>query len=133
LAAKFLNRQLHSSSTTSILRRKRAFAQGAPQYTISFTSRSAFWVNQVEVWFSILQGQSLGGNSFTSLKQLEQHIDANMNAYNDKAEPFLAAPIHVCVARYENKSKADTVIGKHAPTHFSQRIFQPIRAALAAC
>jgi hypothetical protein len=35
-----------------------------------------------------LQGQSLSGTSFTSLKQLEQHIDAYINAYNDKAEPF---------------------------------------------
>ena len=26
--------------------------------------------------------------SFTSLKQLEQHIDAYINAYNDRAEPF---------------------------------------------
>jgi hypothetical protein len=45
--------------------------------------------NQVEVWFSILQGQSLCGASFTSLKQLEQHIDAYIKAYNDKAEPFV--------------------------------------------
>jgi hypothetical protein len=44
---------------------------------------------QVEVWFSILQGQSLSGASFTNLKQLEQHIDAYIKAYNDKAEPFV--------------------------------------------
>jgi hypothetical protein len=43
---------------------------------------------QVEVRFSILQGQSLSG-SFTSLKQLQEHIDAYVNAYNDKAEPFV--------------------------------------------
>jgi hypothetical protein len=41
------------------------------------------------VWFSILQGQSLSGASFTSLKQLEQHIDAYIKAYNDRAEPFV--------------------------------------------
>ncbi len=41
------------------------------------------------MWFSILQGQSLSGASFTSLKQLEQHIDACIKAYNDKAEPFV--------------------------------------------
>jgi hypothetical protein len=33
----------------------------------------ASWLNQVEVWFSILQGQSLSGASFTSLQQLQQH------------------------------------------------------------
>ena len=36
-----------------------------------------------------LQGQSLSGTSFTSLKQLQEHIDAYVNAYNDKAEPFV--------------------------------------------
>lgn len=36
-----------------------------------------------------LAGQSLSGASFTSLKQLEQHIEAYINAYNDKAEPFV--------------------------------------------
>jgi hypothetical protein len=36
-----------------------------------------------------LAGQSLSGASFTSLKQLEQHIDAYIKAYNDKAEPFV--------------------------------------------
>jgi hypothetical protein len=29
-----------------------------------------------------LQGQSLSGASFTSLKQLQEHIDAYINAYN---------------------------------------------------
>ena len=54
-----------------------------------FTPTSASWLNQVEVWFSILQGQSLSGTSFTSLKQLQEHIDAYVDAYNEKAEPFV--------------------------------------------
>jgi transposase len=54
-----------------------------------FTPTSASWLNQVEIWFSILQGQSLSAASFTSLRQLEQHIDAYIKAYNDKAEPFV--------------------------------------------
>ncbi|SCB53723.1 hypothetical protein GA0061099_10981 [Bradyrhizobium yuanmingense] len=36
-----------------------------------------------------LQGQSLSGTSFTSLKQLQEHIDAYVSAYNDRAEPFV--------------------------------------------
>lgn len=36
-----------------------------------------------------LQGQSLSGTSFTSLKQLQDHIDAYVNAYNDRAKPFV--------------------------------------------
>ena len=51
-----------------------------PNVTFHFTPTSASWLNQVEVWFSILQGQSLSGASFTTLKQLEQHIKAYINA-----------------------------------------------------
>ena len=42
-----------------------------PNVQFHFTPTSASWLNQVEVWFSILQGQSLSGTSFTSLKQLQ--------------------------------------------------------------
>jgi hypothetical protein len=45
-------------------------------------------LGQIEIWFSILQGQPLSGASFTSLEQLQEHINAFIHAYNDKAEPF---------------------------------------------
>ena len=35
-----------------------------------------------------LRRQSLSGASFTSLKQLQEHIDAYIKACNDRAEPF---------------------------------------------
>ena len=45
---------------------ERAMAQKAhPNVKFHFTPTSASWLNQVEVWFSILQGQSLSGTSFT--------------------------------------------------------------------
>jgi hypothetical protein len=53
-----------------------------------FTPTRASWLNQVETWFSILQGQSLSGAAFTGVNQLHEHIDAFIRAYNDKAEPF---------------------------------------------
>jgi hypothetical protein len=53
-----------------------------------FTPTQASWLNQVETWFSILQGQSLNGASFTTVKDLQEHIDAFIAAYNEKAEPF---------------------------------------------
>jgi transposase len=58
-----------------------------PKVHFHFTPTSPSWLNQVENWFSILQGQSLSGASFTSLGQLKEHIDAFIKAYNDKAEP----------------------------------------------
>jgi transposase len=59
-----------------------------PKVTFHYTPTRASWLNQVEGWFSILQGQSLTGASFTSVEQLRQHIDAFIETYNEDAEPF---------------------------------------------
>ncbi|MDE2582269.1 MAG: IS630 family transposase, partial [Rhodospirillales bacterium] len=49
----------------------------------------ASWLNQVEVWFSILAGKSLKGASFGSVRELVQHIDSFIASYNDTARPFV--------------------------------------------
>ena len=59
-----------------------------PNVRFHFTPTHASWLNQVEIWFSILQGNSLHNASFTSVKQLREHIDAFIAAYNDNAKPF---------------------------------------------
>ena len=59
-----------------------------PNVHFHFTPTRASWLNQVEIWFSILQGQSLHGASFTSVKQLREHIDAFIKAWNTTAAPF---------------------------------------------
>ena len=59
-----------------------------PLVTFHYTPTRASWLNQVECWFSILQGQSLTGASFTSVEQLRAHIDAFIESYNEHAEPF---------------------------------------------
>jgi hypothetical protein len=90
VAAAFPNRQLHVIlDNLSTHQKNEEWLKAHPNVKFHFTPTSASWLNQVEVWFSILQGQSLSGASFTSLKQLEQHIDAYINAYNDRAEPFV--------------------------------------------
>lgn len=53
-----------------------------------YTPTHASWLNQIEIWFSILQAQSLRGASFTSINQLRQHIDAFAESYNITAQPF---------------------------------------------
>jgi transposase len=60
-----------------------------PRVRFHFTPTRASWLNQVENWFSILQGQSLTGASFTSVAQLRKHIDDFIESYNKKAEPFV--------------------------------------------
>ncbi len=60
-----------------------------PLVTFHFTPTRASWLNQVECWFSILQGQSLNGASFTSVQQVMAHIDAFIKTHNENAEPFV--------------------------------------------
>jgi hypothetical protein len=53
-----------------------------------FTPTHASWLNQVEIWFSILARSALKGASFSSVRQLRQAIDAFIEAYNPTATPF---------------------------------------------
>jgi transposase len=53
-----------------------------------FTPTHASWLNQVEIWFSILARRTLKGASFTSVPHLRQAIDAFIAAYNPTATPF---------------------------------------------
>lgn len=61
-----------------------------------FTPTHASWLNQVEVWFSILSRAAINSNSFTSPLQVRQTIDDFIAAYNPEAEPFewTAAEVH---------------------------------------
>ena len=89
ITAAFPNRKQFVLDNLNTHNKNEHWLKAHPNVQFHFTPTSASWLNQVEVWFSILQGQSLSGASFTSLKQLEQHIDAYIKAYNDKAEPFV--------------------------------------------
>src|ERR671910_3559965 len=53
-----------------------------------FTPPHASWLNQVEIWFSILARSTLDGASFTSVTQLRAAIDAFIESYNQHAAPF---------------------------------------------
>ena len=53
-------------------------------------------MNQVEIWFSILSRSALQGASFTSPQQVRDRIDAFVERYNTRANPFswTAATVH---------------------------------------
>jgi hypothetical protein len=68
-----------------------------------FPPTRAPWLNQIETWFSILQGQSLNGTSFTAIQQLQEHIDAFIAAYNETAEPFAWTKKKVYQRRFKNR------------------------------
>jgi transposase len=53
-----------------------------------YTPTHASWLNQIEIWFSILTRRALRGASFISVKELRQAIDDFINSYNADAAPF---------------------------------------------
>jgi transposase len=60
-----------------------------PNVRFHFTPTYSSWLNQIEVWFSILQGNSLAGATFSDVQQLRDHIDAFIDSYNARAVPFV--------------------------------------------
>ena len=63
--------------------------KGHPNVHFHFTPTRASWLNQVEIWFSILAGKALAGASFNSLAALKAHIDTFIDSYNENARPFV--------------------------------------------
>ena len=53
-----------------------------------YTPTHASWLNQIEIWFSILWRQALKAASFTSPHQVRKAIDAFTEVYNETASPF---------------------------------------------
>src|ERR1700712_1120327 len=67
-----------------------------PNVHLHYTPTHTSWLNQIEIWFSILAGQSLKGASFVSVAELVAHIESFINNYNEDARPFVwtKSPVH---------------------------------------
>lgn len=72
-----------------------AWLRAHPRVQLHFTPTHASWLNQVEVWFSVLSRAALQGASFTSPAQLRQAIDDFIAAYNPKAHAFAWTKVKV--------------------------------------
>jgi putative transposase len=55
---------------------------------IHFTPTHASWLNQIELWFSIMSRRVLKQGIFKSVKDLINKIEKFINEYNQSAEPF---------------------------------------------
>lgn len=55
---------------------------------LHYTPTHASWLNQIEIWFSILSRRALRGASFTSPEQVRRAIDRFIAVYNQTAAPF---------------------------------------------
>ena len=86
LVATYPKRELHVILDNLTMHKKNeGCLKQHPKVHFHFTPTRASWLNQVETWFSVLQGQSLTGSSFTAIQQSQQHIDVFIAAYNETA------------------------------------------------
>ena len=90
VVAAFPDRELHVIvDNLNTHKKNEHWLKKHPKVHFHFTPTRASWLNQVEIWFSVLQGQSLSGASFTTVQQLQEHIDAFIGKYNQRAKPFV--------------------------------------------
>jgi len=59
-----------------------------PNVHFHFTPTGASWLNQIEVWFSILTQRVLRGGSFVSPRDLRGAIDRFTSAWREDCSPF---------------------------------------------
>ena len=59
-----------------------------PRITLHFTPTSASWLNMAEIFFSIITRQAIRRGSFTSVSDLISAIEAFINGWNDRCQPF---------------------------------------------
>ena len=105
LVQAYLDQQLHvvlDNLNTHKPKNDRWLAQH-PKVHFHYTPTHASWLNQVEVWFSILTRQTLRGASLKSVRQLRDAIDAFIKAYNQSAAPFEWTKVSVRAKRLEDK------------------------------
>jgi transposase len=59
-----------------------------PRWRFQFTPTHASWLNQVEIFFSILHRRLLKHGAFTSEENLAEQLLAFIETYNQTAKPF---------------------------------------------
>src|ERR1700735_4831090 len=90
VVAAFPDRELHVVlDNLNTHKKNEHWLKKHPKVHFHFTPTRASWLNQVEIWFSVLQGQSLNGASFPTVQQLQEHIDGYIEKYNERAKPFV--------------------------------------------
>jgi hypothetical protein len=81
-----------------------------PNVVLVHTPVHASWLNQIEIYFSIVQRKVLTPNDFKSLNELEQRLLAFGRRYEETASPFqwtfTRKDLTTLLAKIENKRLA---------------------------
>ena len=81
-----------------------------PNVVLVHTPVHASWLNQIEIYFSIVQRKVLTPNDFQSLNELEQRLLAFERRYEETASPFqwtfTRKDLTTLLAKIENKRLA---------------------------
>ncbi|MER6359241.1 IS630 family transposase [Streptomyces sp. NPDC001634] len=59
-----------------------------PRFHVHFTPTSSSWINQVERWFGLLTDKLIRRGVHTSVKALEDDIEAWIDTWNENPRPF---------------------------------------------
>jgi len=59
-----------------------------PRYHLHLTPTYASWLNQVEIWFSLISRKTIRRGSFRNVKALIAKINQFVHAYNADSKPF---------------------------------------------
>ncbi|MFG2250955.1 IS630 family transposase [Spirillospora sp. NPDC048823] len=82
-----------------------------PNTVMVHTPVHASWLNQVEIYFSILQRKVLAPNDFTDLDQVQDRLTAFEHRYNQTARPFnwkfTRADLQNLLARIQQHEEAE--------------------------
>jgi DDE superfamily endonuclease len=72
----------------SWLREQERAGEGQLRFQVCWLPANASWLDQLEIWFSMLQRKLLQPNHFTSTEDLEQSIADFIAYHNQAAKPI---------------------------------------------
>jgi len=88
-------------------------ARAHPNAIMIHTPVHASWLNQIEIFFSIIQKKVVSPNDFPSLEKLSETLLAFVDRYNQTAKPFswkyTASDLKDLLRRISDHEKQDTV------------------------
>jgi transposase len=70
------------------LREQEAACEGRLHFQVYWLPPNASWLDQIEIWFSVLQRKHLQPNHFLSTKDLERSLNEYIAYHNQAAKPI---------------------------------------------